>query len=247
MDGRRWSAALWRDWEIWGPNGGYVDAIALRAAGAATTLPRPASFSGHFLNVAEFAAVDIDVTTLRAAKRASSLRVSPSQNGRAIFEAIVWVVVGDGPLAEETKGLARSLGVESRFRFAGWQPYERIPRYINLADVVVLPSFGEGLARVYLETQACGRVLIASDIPPAREVIDDGETGLLFPVGDVDALAACCIRAAAHPEQRARTGRAAQERARRHAIGPAVTRYLDAFETLAAKAQKRTREDAVST
>lgn len=153
----------------------------------------------------------------------------------------IWIVVGDGPLAEETKRLARSLGVESRFRFAGWQPYERIPQFINLADIVVLPSFGEGLARVYLETQACGRVLVASDIPPAREVIDDGETGLLFPVGDVDGLAACCIQAAAHPERRARIGWAARERSSRHAIGPAVTRYLAAFETLAATASPRTR------
>jgi acyl-CoA thioesterase II len=91
----RWRATLSRDWEIWGPNGGYVAAIALRAAGAATALRRPASFAGHFLSVAEFDAVDLEVTTLRAAKRAASLRVSMSQKGRPIFEAIVWVV-GEG-------------------------------------------------------------------------------------------------------------------------------------------------------
>jgi acyl-CoA thioesterase II len=85
-------AHLSRDWEIWGPNGGYVAAIALRAAGAATSLRRPASFSGHFLNVAEFDVVDLEVTTLRAAKRAASLRVSMTQANRSIFEAIVWVV-----------------------------------------------------------------------------------------------------------------------------------------------------------
>lgn len=93
----RLQAQLSRDWEIWGPNGGYIAAIALRAAGAATALPNPASFSGHFLNVAAFDAIDIEVVTLRAAKRAESLRVSLSQNGRPIFEAIVWVVAdGDG-------------------------------------------------------------------------------------------------------------------------------------------------------
>src|SRR5262249_38784813 len=45
---------LSRDWEIWGPNGGYVAAIALRAAGVATALRRPASLAGHFLGVADF-------------------------------------------------------------------------------------------------------------------------------------------------------------------------------------------------
>lgn len=90
--GERFQGRLSRDWEIWGPNGGYVAAIALRAAGAASTLPRPATLSGHFLSVADFDAIDIDVTTLRAAKRAESLRVSMSQKGRPIFEAIVWTV-----------------------------------------------------------------------------------------------------------------------------------------------------------
>jgi len=89
--GGRYTARLSRDWEIWGPNGGYVGAIALRAAGVATSLPRPVSFSGHFLSVAEFDTVDLEVTTLRAAKRAASLRVSMTQKDRPVFEAIVWV------------------------------------------------------------------------------------------------------------------------------------------------------------
>lgn len=93
----RFRARLSPDWEIWGPNGGYVAAIALRAAGAATALRRPASLAGHFLNVARFAPVDLEVTTLRAARRAESLRVSMTQDGRPIFEALVWVVAdGDG-------------------------------------------------------------------------------------------------------------------------------------------------------
>src|SRR5262245_45819237 len=69
-------------WEIWGPKGGYVAAVALRAAGAFTALQRPATFAGHFLNVAEFDDVNLDVTRLRAAKRAESLRVSMTQRGR---------------------------------------------------------------------------------------------------------------------------------------------------------------------
>jgi len=97
-------ACLSRDWAIWGPNGGYVAAIALRAAGAATPLRRPASFACHFLNVADFDVVDLRVTPLRATKRAASLRVSMTQKDRPILEAIAWVV-GD------VDGLEHDVGV----------------------------------------------------------------------------------------------------------------------------------------
>ena len=90
--GQRYRARLSREWEVWGPNGGYVAAIALRAAGAASAFRRPASFSGHFLSVADFDVVDIEVTTLRAVKRAASLRVSMTQAERPILEAVVWTV-----------------------------------------------------------------------------------------------------------------------------------------------------------
>lgn len=89
-DDGAYRATLSEDWRIWGPNGGYVAAIALRAAGAATHLPRPASFAGHFLSVADFGVVDLEVVPLRESKRAASLRVSMRQGDRRILEAIVW-------------------------------------------------------------------------------------------------------------------------------------------------------------
>ena len=90
----RYTARLSKDWEIWGPMGGYVSSVALRAAGAHTGLSRPAAYSCHFLSVAAFDVVDISVTTLRAGRRAGSVRVDVSQDGRAILEALVWMVAG---------------------------------------------------------------------------------------------------------------------------------------------------------
>jgi acyl-CoA thioesterase len=88
-----YTAALSRDWEIWGPNGGYVAAIALRAAGAASRFDRPASLVGHFLGVASFdAPLELEVAVLRAAKRAESLRVSAHQGAQPVFEAMAWAV-----------------------------------------------------------------------------------------------------------------------------------------------------------
>lgn len=88
--GGAWSAELSDDWNIWGPNGGYLAAIALRAAGAHSPLPRPASFLCHYLGVARFDRVDLTTTTLRAAKRAHSVRVTMTQDGQPILEALVW-------------------------------------------------------------------------------------------------------------------------------------------------------------
>jgi len=100
----RYVARLSRDWQIWGPNGGYVAAIALRAAGRATSLSRPASLAGHFLAVGEFDEVELAVHPLREAKRAAALRVSMTQRDRLLFEALVWVV-------DEVPGLEHDVAV----------------------------------------------------------------------------------------------------------------------------------------
>jgi acyl-CoA thioesterase-2 len=83
---------LSRDWEIWGPNGGYLASIALRAAGATSRFDRPASIAVHYLGVAKFEQVRLEVTMLRAARTAESLRVSMTQEGKPILEALVWTV-----------------------------------------------------------------------------------------------------------------------------------------------------------
>jgi len=86
------TATLSRDFEIWGPMGGYVASVALRAAGAAATLPRPASFFCHYLRVAKFAPVDLHVTTMRSGRTAESLRVVMSQEGKHVLDATVSVI-----------------------------------------------------------------------------------------------------------------------------------------------------------
>jgi acyl-CoA thioesterase len=85
-------ARLSRDWEIWGPNGGYLAVIALRAAGARTSLRRAASFACHFLGVASFDVVDLKVRVVRESRRAASIAVSMTQAGKPILEALAWIV-----------------------------------------------------------------------------------------------------------------------------------------------------------
>jgi acyl-CoA thioesterase-2 len=101
-----WEATMQPDWEIWGPMGGYVASVALRAAGAARDddALAPAAFSCHYLGVAKFDTVDITVTTQRRARSALSQRVSITQDGRPILDAMVWSTMpNEGLEHDETK------------------------------------------------------------------------------------------------------------------------------------------------
>jgi acyl-CoA thioesterase-2 len=85
----RYRAVVSPAWEVWGPNGGYVAAIALRAAGAEARIRRPVAFAGHYLAVARFAPVDLEVTTVHGGRRSESIRVSMTQERKPVLEAIV--------------------------------------------------------------------------------------------------------------------------------------------------------------
>ena len=89
--GGRYRATVSGDWEIWGPMGGYVAAIALRAAAAeAPAGLEPASFTCQFLSPARFETIDIDVVVRRKARRAAAVTARVEQDGVAILDAQVW-------------------------------------------------------------------------------------------------------------------------------------------------------------
>jgi glycosyltransferase involved in cell wall biosynthesis len=87
-----------------------------------------------------------------------------------------------------------------------------IPDFWAQAHVAVLPSRREGIPMALLEAAACGRALIASDVPGCRELVLHDQNGLLFPVDDVTALANAMARLAADPQLRARYATAARKR-----------------------------------
>jgi acyl-CoA thioesterase len=92
----QFSATLSDQWEIWGPNGGYLAAIALRAAGEAAEIARPRSFYCHFLSSPAFGPVEVEVTVLKRGRRAESFSVSMTQEGKAVLHALVKTAT-DGP------------------------------------------------------------------------------------------------------------------------------------------------------
>lgn len=126
------------DWDIWGPNGGYLAAVALRAIGEEAQIRRPATFSAHYLSVARFDAVDIEVATLRRGRRSESFRVSIRQEGKPILEGLAWTAAErDGlvhdaakapgvPAAQDLKS-SDELVRDDRPRFPFWDNLEQRP------------------------------------------------------------------------------------------------------------------------
>jgi glycosyltransferase involved in cell wall biosynthesis len=192
--------------------------------------PGPASSElRRSLGIDAEAVVVAHVSNLKPLKRAHDLVTAAQLIGDAV-PSLELLVLGSG---HEQKRLRRSvadLGLRRRFHFVDWVDHDLVPAHLNLADIVVMPSAAEAQARVYLETQACGRVLVATDIPAAREVVEDGETGLLFPVGDAARLAEIITRLARDDRLRSEIGR----RAARHAAAHDLTETISGYEQLLA-------------
>jgi glycosyltransferase involved in cell wall biosynthesis len=150
------------------------------------------------------------VSALRTRKRPLDIVASAAGVLGSVPE-VLYLIVGDGPCRAEMEARARADGVADRFRFTAQVAHAEMPAHLALADVVLLPSDTEGFPLVYCEAQACGRALLASDIPAAREAIRDGDTGVLFRTGDVDDLRVKTIALAHDPALRSRLGRRARE------------------------------------
>jgi glycosyltransferase involved in cell wall biosynthesis len=97
------------------------------------------------------------------------------------------LLVGDGPLLSELRQLATTLGLDGSIHFAGYQPEPQ--QFLHLMNVFTLTSRSEGMPLVILEAWAAGVPIVASDAGGLPELIQHGQTGLLFPSGDVQALA----------------------------------------------------------
>jgi N-acetyl-alpha-D-glucosaminyl L-malate synthase BshA len=98
------------------------------------------------------------------------------------------VLVGDGPERSAAEWLARDLKIHDKIHFLGKQ--EKVNELLPLADLLLMPSELESFGLAALEAMACKVPSIATRVGGVPELIDDGITGLLYAVGDVDAMAA---------------------------------------------------------
>ncbi len=97
------------------------------------------------------------------------------------------ILVGDGPDRSAAEWLAHDLKIHGRIHFLGKQ--ERVNELLPLADLMLMPSELESFGLAALEAMACKVPSIATRVGGVPELIDDGVTGLLYPVAALDAMA----------------------------------------------------------
>ncbi|MCZ7589610.1 MAG: glycosyltransferase family 4 protein [Gaiella sp.] len=153
-------------------------------------------------------------------------------------------VAGDGPLEGELRATAARLGLEDAVSFLG-RVAPAAPVF-ERANVVVVPSFGEGFGMVALEAMERGRPVVASTVGGLPEIVDDGRTGILVPPGDADALAAALVDLVRDPARAAAMGAAGRARALGEFAQERCTDRIEAlYETaLSAAGARRLRRSA---
>ena len=110
------------------------------------------------------------------------------------------VLVGAGDHGDQLRTLVKELGIGDRVTFTGYR--EDRMAFLKGFDVFVLPSRSEGIPRCLMEAMAAGVPIVASDIPGCRNLVDGSSTGLLFPVGDEQALRERVVELSGSPERR---------------------------------------------
>lgn len=124
------------------------------------------------------------------------------------------IVVGEGALRVEAERTLRDGGVRELTWFAGER--NDIPNIMRGLDCFVLPSRGEGISNTILEAMACALPVVATRVGGNAELVEDGLTGRLVPVGDSPALAQAILGYFANPALARRQGRAARNRVERN-------------------------------
>lgn len=103
-------------------------------------------------------------------------------------------IVGEGVQRKALEELGITSGINQQVVFTGALPPESIPTILRESDALILASHSEGRPNVVLESLAAGLTVIATNIEGTSELVIDGQTGLLFPPGDTDALRSCIER-----------------------------------------------------
>ena len=171
----------------------------------------PAAWSGaavrERLGISATAPVVSTVAVFRVQKRLDDW-LTAAKLLKASYPETHFLLVGDGPLREEMKQLARSLGLEQSVHFVGLQ--QDVRPYLAASDVYMMSSVFEGLPVALLEAMAMGRPVVATAVGGIPEVIESGRNGMLAPAGQPQVLARAVGQLLSSPELRREMGASAR-------------------------------------
>jgi len=140
--------------------------------------------------------------------------IEAAEQVKHIFPEVKFIIVGDGEQRPELEKLRSALGLNSYVLFLGQR--DDVPKILPLFDVFVLPSVKEGLPYALLEAMAAARPVVATTVGGVPEVVVDGQTGLLVPPGNPEALARAIIALLQDPERAHAMGQAGRKRVLEH-------------------------------
>ncbi|MDZ4089100.1 MAG: glycosyltransferase [Tabrizicola sp.] len=136
-------------------------------------------------------------------------RLDPVKGALLLIEAMAEVLkshpdatltlAGDGPARAGAEARAKALGIDGAVRFAGFMTQGQVADLLANSDMLVLPSFAEGLPVVYMEALASRIPVVASRVAGVQELVEDGVTGYAVPPGDLPTLVDRIIRLMDNP------------------------------------------------
>lgn len=148
-------------------------------------------------------------------------RLDPVKGALLLIEAMARVLkvhpdatltlAGDGPARAGAEARAAELGISSAVRFAGFMTQGQVAELLANSDMLVLPSFAEGLPVVYMEALASRIPVVASRVAGVQELVEDGVCGFTVPPGDVDSLTDRMIRLMDDPARARAMGEAGRK------------------------------------
>jgi N-acetyl-alpha-D-glucosaminyl L-malate synthase BshA len=180
----------------------------------------------------------VHLSNFRPVKRVLDVVETFARVSRALPARLL--MIGDGPERSAAEFLAMRLGVGDRVDFVGKQ--ENVNELLALSDLMLMPSEMESFGLAALEAMACGVPTIATRVGGVPELIDDGSNGLLFPVGDTDAMAAAAVALLNDPTRREAMAAAARRTAQdRFCATRIIPLYEAYYERVLARSQSEQR------
>jgi mannosyltransferase len=228
-----------------------MDAVIATTAKAASYLKRDATVINHGVDVDLYAPATAEEKTATGAAGARYAigcfgRVRPQKGTDLFVEAMCTllprypdfyaVIVGASDNASFVNGLKRQVeqaGLTQRVLFLGELPIDDVRRWFRRLSIYAFTSRNEGFGLTLLEAMAVGAALVAARAGAAEDVIADGETGLLVPPGDTNALARALETLMADPQRAQSMARRARERVVDHfTIEKEVGRIVEVYRRL---------------